>query len=89
MHRFDEQILESIGEENAWRLTGQPKIYILKPRSAPLKSAGNSAQAEKHREERNRQKIGDSWGSEFLSIFDNASRSQLIQVAKVVKKFPV
>lgn len=61
----------------------------LKTHLDGLKSAVNHAQAEQNRENRNRQKIEDSWGLEVSSLFDDSTRGELIEVVKVVKRFPV
>lgn len=85
---WDEQILERIQREKAWEFVDLDKT-TLKTHLYGLKSAVNHAQAEKNRESRNRKKIEDSWGSEVLSLLRTSSRSELVEVVKAVRKFPV
>ena len=54
-----------------------------------LRKSVNWAKAEASREVKNRKQIQDSWGSEVLSLFESCSRFELIEVIKVVKKYPI
>lgn len=80
--------MEEIERAKAWEFVDLDKT-TLKTHIGSLKSVVNYAQVEKNREIQNRQKIGDSWSSEVLSLFHNSSRSELIKVVKAVKKYPV
>ena len=54
-----------------------------------MKDAVDYAKAEANRENNNRNKIQRSWGSEVLSLFEKSSRFELVEVGRVVKRFPV
>ena len=86
--KFDAKILDKIEEEKAWKYVDLDQNTVDKQLESLKKSVAWS-KAEANREVKNRKQIQDSWGLEVLSLFESSARFELIEVIKVVKKYPV